>query len=213
MIRRSLVLGLLFSLFSVLFFWQASSSFVLAEGVDVLTMDEACEIDIRKSVESIAFSTGGTEGGFVAELRSLLSTHMPTRPLVREAKVILEDHRQLLGMVCEGAGKFEEMTDSERDAFSLPYCAAFGREQTSSIRSNVVSYCEETIGNAVDGMMTIVKVELMRDALEEGTRILVESYKRLNSKLPSLVEEYVRVVNNFFKLNFRLGRFVITKPQ
>jgi hypothetical protein len=193
--------------------------FFLSRGTDIrlasaLTNENVCKTEVATQVKVISGSDN-TESklNFTSQFESIVSTAVPTHYLLGEVRALLKGKRLEFDALCSAVSKGNEMSGFERDAFSLDSCSKIDSNGFAAGLLKVREFCDSEASVALDGMFETVKVQLMRDALEESTRLLVETYKRINSKLPGLLEEHSRFVKNILTLSRRLGPFVLTEPD
>jgi hypothetical protein len=153
--------------------------------------------------------------GYLVELENLLSTTTPVHLLVPEVKELLRTYKTELDGLCASVSLFDGLNGKEQRFRKLVYnlndCAVDIQEKDK--RQDILQFCVFKANEAYQMALDIVDVSLMRDAAADSTRNYVNVYRGLNSKIKGLLDEYNRMMDNFFTFMLRLGDTITGKSD
>ncbi|MDZ4216840.1 MAG: S-layer homology domain-containing protein [Candidatus Gracilibacteria bacterium] len=151
-------------------------------------------------------------GGYLQRLSNLMSTNVATYHLIDEVEQLARDADVETRGICRELEKVKDSQNSDGGldpvfaaAYGLQACNELDAPPDAQTRLQIILLCRDKSEKRMDAFLGQLQGYLMKQAVRTSMDPLVVRMRSLNERIVVLLQEYQRVVNNFFTFSFRLG--------
>ena len=176
---------------------------------------QECKEDVARALENVI---GADESlgirGYIQQLEDLTSTDIAINLLIDHVQELARNARIELRGVCDAVDKLAtpnlppNYIENYIAAYDLGRCQGLGTTDTQSLSSGII-FCYEKSDQLLNTFLEQLRNFLLHRAINTSFEPMVNRLRSLNARLTGLLDEYSRVINNFFTFNIRLGDTIL----
>jgi hypothetical protein len=174
--------------------------------VSASTVQE-CKEDVVAALETV-MGMPGRDGlhGYLNQLSDLTSTVLPTYQLIEEVQQLARDARLEMRSICRELEQVGSLNTYYVNAYDLHRCVDLPEIATDSrAQLEPITFCQQKSDELLEVFLESLRQYLLKQSIRTSIEPLVQRMRSLNARLIVLMQDYARMVNNFYTFSFRLG--------